>query len=242
MSKEKGVYYKPTSIGERFGRLIVIGDGGWHESPSGKSRVRLVRCKCDCGKDVTVVLQNLKSGRTKSCGCLQIENTIKSCRKYNTFEIVGEDCICHCENGDFICDAEDYDLIKDRFWAISKEEYAFTNTKGNGRVVRAHRLIMKCENGEIIDHIDGDRANNKKSNLRVCDATQNSQNRKVTSFNKSGKIGVSYNKRDDRYVAYIQIKGKMKYLGQYRNIEDAITARITAEEKYFGEFAPKYDK
>ena len=58
--------------GDRFGRLTVIRSAGPHVFPSGQ-RVRRYRCECECGRQTTVMLWNLRNGNTQSCGCLQHE-------------------------------------------------------------------------------------------------------------------------------------------------------------------------
>lgn len=59
--------------GQRYGRLVIEGDAGWHLYPSG-FRKRLVRCRCNCGKEATCYLAALRSGNTRSCGCLERRN------------------------------------------------------------------------------------------------------------------------------------------------------------------------
>lgn len=56
--------------GQTFGRLAVLGPAEDHVSPSGRRYVRWL-CRCECGNQVTVMGKNLKSGVTRSCGCLQ---------------------------------------------------------------------------------------------------------------------------------------------------------------------------
>ena len=60
--------------GQTFGRLTVSDRADDYVSPSGRRLVQW-RCKCECGKDVVVLGNNLKTGRTQSCGCLQAELT-----------------------------------------------------------------------------------------------------------------------------------------------------------------------
>ena len=87
-----------------------------------------------------------------------------------------------------------------------------------------HRIIFLYHNGympNFIDHIDGNPLNNKIENLRVCSQRENSQNAKLSKSNVSGVKGVCWVKRDKRWLAKLQIKGKNKYLGHFSNILDA---------------------
>lgn len=115
---------------------------------------------------------------------------------------------------------------------------AFTHTVTGYRTGRllghsylAHKLIFKILHGTEpteIDHIDGDRQNNKPDNLRAVTRNENMQNRKTPSSNKSGAMGVCYFKRTSRWCAYISINGKRVHLGFFKDIADAIAARQTA--------------
>lgn len=60
--------------GRRFGRLVVIGRAPNYLSPGDSVMTTRWTCVCDCGKTVVALKNNLKSGRTKSCGCLRREN------------------------------------------------------------------------------------------------------------------------------------------------------------------------
>ena len=105
-----------------------------------------------------------------------------------------------------------------------------------GEIYRAHRLAWIIMTGEIpdgeIDHIDGDRSNNRWDNLRLVDRKQNKQNLGKPVNNKSGHIGVMWYKAGQKWHAQITINGKTKHLGYFERIEDAIAARKEAEDFY----------
>ena len=95
-----------------------------------------------------------------------------------------------------------------------------------GYLVRAHRLAFLIMTGNwpnlMIDHIDGNKQNNKWSNLREVDNRTNSENRKKASKNNScGFAGVSFHKSSGKYQASIFSNGKEMYLGLFDNPEDA---------------------
>ena len=109
----------------------------------------------------------------------------------------------------------------------------------------AHRLAYYMYHGvdpleKCIDHIDGDKANNKIDNLRLASYVQNQMNRvNLLSNNTSGYTGVSWNKKLKKWTAMIQVNKVYKYLGLFTNKEDAIKVRREAEIKYFGDFRGK---
>lgn len=105
----------------------------------------------------------------------------------------------------------------------------------NDALYLAHRIIWRMVYGiepEIVDHINGDRTDNRITNLRDVDPTASVRNTKRPSHNTSGHSGVSYDSRRNKWAAYITLADKKKSLGSFDAIEDAITARKAAESKH----------
>ena len=100
----------------------------------------------------------------------------------------------------------------------------------------AHRVAWALFYGEWpkeqIDHIDGNRTNNKISNLRAVSQAENSKNVKLTEANTSGTVGVYWYKRKNKWCAEIVCDYKKIRLGYFDEIQDAIAARKQAEKKY----------
>lgn len=93
-----------------------------------------------------------------------------------------------------------------------------------------HRLIMgKPSTGCVVDHINTDKLDNRKKNLRFVTHAQNKMNKKVR--------GYSWHKNRDKWQARIRLNNKVIHLGYFINEQDAIDARRNAEQKYFKEFA-----
>jgi len=90
--------------------------------------------------------------------------------------------------------------------------------------------------GMMMDHIDGDRANDKWSNLRLATPQQNARNRRPCKRNKSGKVGVCVGIDPDKWTAHITVNDKTTVLGSFECIDDAIAARCKAEKHLFGAF------
>lgn len=103
----------------------------------------------------------------------------------------------------------------------------------NGVLHYAHRVIWKLVHGHIgdmhIDHINGDRTDNRLANIRAGSRSQNQRNLPQMAHNTSGHTGVTFNRRDKKWKAQIKMFGKNKHLGAFHNIEDAISARKKAE-------------
>lgn len=104
----------------------------------------------------------------------------------------------------------------------------------NGKRYLAHRLIWVMTHGEWpgeIDHINGDRADNRLCNLRAVNRQENLRNLARRSDNTSGYTGVSYSKRDGVFIAYITIDGRAKVIGRYATADKAAEARAKAQSE-----------
>lgn len=88
-----------------------------------------------------------------------------------------------------------------------------------------------------LDHCDGNASNNAIGNLRPCDRSQNNANQRLSKRNQYGVKGVTYVARLSKWVAQIQIKGEVKYLGCYLTMEEAHQAYMAASREHFGNFA-----
>lgn len=112
--------------------------------------------------------------------------------------------------------------------------------KVDGRHYHAHRLAWLYMMGAFppltIDHIDGDPDNNRFENLRLATPSQNQMNVRRRVDNWSGKRGVSFNRKTNRWVAYIQVDKRHRHLGGFETFAQALTARLNAEREFYGEF------
>lgn len=106
--------------------------------------------------------------------------------------------------------------------------------------VLAHRLAWLLMTGEwpsgVVDHIDGNRKNNKWSNLRDCTHAENCRNRGAGKNSKSGIKGVSWHKASRKWRVQVGIGGRNVNVGYFDDIEQARTARDAATTRYHGEF------
>lgn len=105
----------------------------------------------------------------------------------------------------------------------------------------AHRLAWAHYFGAFptgqIDHINGDKADNRIANLRLASPSQNKANTKAQKNNGHGSKGVFWSKKDGRWIARIQKSGIRRSLGSFLSYDAAVSAYETAAREMFGEFA-----
>ncbi len=126
-------------------------------------------------------------------------------------------------------------LVEQYKWYVLKTGYAARTVRNPKRMVYMHRVIAAVPDKKVVDHINGDILFNACWNLRIVSQEQNIANARNWRHNTSGSRGVAWHKQQKCWRAYINIKGKQISLGLYKEKEDAIKARTTAEEKYWGE-------
>lgn len=168
-------------------------------------------------------------------------------KQYNQYKLNLEDehglyGIGYCSNSsrEFYFDMDDYDKIKDYCWyeLFKSDMYSIPATRDLS--TKKHKLIHHIIIGKYYDHIDRNPFNNRKYNLRKATPLDNSRNHSLRKDNKTGFIGVIWDKENDKWLSYIRVNNKHKNLGRFVDKNDAIKARLQAELKFFGpEFAPQ---
>ena len=136
-------------------------------------------------------------------------------------------------NGEtFLIDYEDFEKVSKYFWTYSTG-YAVRNKNRQPM----HRFVLglgKAERYKIeVDHINGNRLDNRKSNLRIVTRQENMYNKSEYKNNTSGVKGVKWNKDRQKWQVQINHNKKRIHLGLYSDLEEAKQVRLQAEEKYF---------
>lgn len=105
-------------------------------------------------------------------------------------------------------DDDDYKKFNHLVWHLSDTGYAVRRT--NGETVRLHRLIVNCPEGLVVDHLNGDKLDCRKSNMRVCTQAENNRNHHDTK-------GYCYDKSKKKWM----VRYKNKFWGRYNTEEEA---------------------
>jgi hypothetical protein len=119
----------------------------------------------------------------------------------------------------------------------SLTDKGYLRSSVGGKSYRVHRLVFLYHHGYMptqVDHIDGNRMNNRIENLREATSSQNNQNRKATS--SSGLKGVVWHKQSKKWVASICVNRKSVHLGSFISIEEAALVANKARQLAHGEF------
>lgn len=139
----------------------------------------------------------------------------------------------------FFIDEENYETVKNYTWRESDSGYIETHI--NGKRYFQHRFILFGFNREvnlkngIVDHINQNKRDNRKNNLRITSNSVNQLNRGLRKDNKSGYTGVSYCNRDDVFKASISRNNEGIELGTFKSFEEAIKIRQQIERNLYSE-------
>jgi hypothetical protein len=132
-----------------------------------------------------------------------------------------------------LVDDIDFDRLNESAWRVSSTGYV---VRGN-RSLKMHREILALALGDArqVDHINGNKLDNTRANLRMCTSAQNKFNTRRRSDNTSGFKGVSA--VNNVWIAMIRANGKRHYLGQYKTPEEAHEVYSLWADMLHGEFA-----
>ncbi len=194
-------------------------------------------CLCVCGARKKVSGSHLSLKKSQSCGCLNREGI--HFLFFFSLNIILIDSIMKIplNNGSMaIIDPEDFPKIKDYTWRIDSTGYASTTI--DKKPVRMHRVVAPVKPNLVVDHINRNKLDNRRSNLRVVEHKINIINHNLFHKNTSGCSGVSFNKRLEKFESYITIDCKKIHLGffsekmkAFEESEKAIKERKDLYEK-----------
>lgn len=140
-----------------------------------------------------------------------------------------------------LVDDEDFNLVNETEWFISGRKYASATKKVGGawKAIYLHKVIMPSKGELVVDHINGDTLDNRKSNLRICTKHQNIINAGKRKDNSSGFRGVYKVKKKgkERWQAKAVLEGRQYHFGYFDSAQEAAEAYKISAKKLYGEFA-----
>lgn len=201
--------------GEVFGELTVLERA---ESKSGRTHWK---CRCSCGRETIVSARNLKCGKTKSCGCMQYV------RKSHYEDLTGQRfgrlfVVCRTEG----------EKKQSNLWHCRCDCGTEIDVSGN-ELIYGNCKSCGCLKKEVWKNIP--------NQLHRVDGTclEWLEKRKYRRDNKSGFRGV-YHTKSGSYRVSIGFKGKRFYLGTYKDYQEAVAVRLSAEEQIHDQFVRAY--
>jgi hypothetical protein len=117
-----------------------------------------------------------------------------------------------------IIDDDDFDRVSKKKWNFDGR---YAMGWHNGKHIRLHKFIMGEKDNLQIDHINEDKLDNRKCNLRFCTRSENIHNKRSSRKNTSGFRGVCWDKERNKWMAYININGKRKTIGRFLDKNEA---------------------
>ena len=164
----------------------------------------------------------------------------------NDFKIINDDyAVMNVYNRknekvkEVLVDIEDVERLQPHKWCMSSNK-EYIGSFINGKQVSLHRFILNYNGKLVIDHINRNTFDNRKSNLRIVTRSQNAMNSCAKSTNKTGIKGVSIsNNTSKKWKAQIFVNGK-GYAEYFETKDEAIQKRKEMELEYHGEFAPSW--
>jgi len=139
-----------------------------------------------------------------------------------------------------LVDAEDLEMLSRWRWSLAGLGYARAYN-GGGRLARRfvymHRLLMLPDPSQEVDHVNGDKLDNRRANLRLCTRAENQHNRIAQANNTSGFKGVHWCSGKSKWRAVIKKDGQSYYLGRFANVYEAALVYGEAAKELHGEYA-----
>lgn len=136
---------------------------------------------------------------------------------------------------------DDDDFCKLKNLTIGVTSHGYVRVTIDKKRPYLHRLVTKAKAEDLVDHINGNRLDNRKSNLRLVSKNQNAQNCSRYINNKSGVKGVYLCKQTGRWRAEIRANNKVFKLGRFETLEEAKKAYDEASKIHHGQYARRTD-
>jgi hypothetical protein len=139
----------------------------------------------------------------------------------------------------FQIDEEDYEAVSHFFWYIGRYPQTSIRVYSNGiyikrKIIKLHHFLLgKAPEGMEWDHENRDKLDNRRFNIRAVTSVVNRRNTNPPRTNQSGFKGVHWDDGRNKWVAQFTILGQVHLISRHTSLEDAVQARLAAEEKYW---------
>ena len=140
--------------------------------------------------------------------------------------------------GHTLVDTIDATLLGQWTWRLSSDGYAVRSETKDGakRTLYLHREVMQAPRGALVDHVNGDRLDSRRANLRLVTPSQNNAN-SVDRPRHSGYRGVYPHRQAQKWVSQISVNGRLRHLGLFNDPAEAARAYDLAARAQWGPHA-----
>lgn len=214
----------------KYGMLTITEEVERYYTCSGKPK-RQFLCKCDCGKEVTVVIGNLRSGNTRSCGCDQARQrklkyglcggSVHHKREYCSWKHMLGRCYDPKEAG------------YESYGGVGVKVCDRWNPSKGGSFSNFYEDMGDRPEGCTLHRVNSVKLYSKDTCI-WADLSHQAFDTKQSKRNTSGRTGVQWDKEKNKWYATICVKRNVKFLGYYEDFEGAVAAREAAELEHFG--------
>ena len=230
--------------GVRFGMLIVK-----ERAYINEHRQSVWTCVCDCGREVSRSIVALRPNVAFSCGCTKrrpaLDKRMALADEANTGRNDGSRLVPLTRGHFAIVDEPDFGAIMANVWHAAEGTSGIwyaerSQSLGRRRYVclSMHREVIAAPIGLVVDHVNGNGLDNRRSNLRLASVAQNAANKFNSPNQRAGRAkGVTWNRSAGRWQAAIGHAGKVHYIGLFGSEEEASSAYDAEASRRFGEFA-----
>lgn len=139
----------------------------------------------------------------------------------------------------FQIDEDDYEAVSRYYWYVDHYGYPGTSIgkwpDPRRRVISLHVFLLGMRDGLEIDHINRDKLDNRRANLRFVTRRVNSRNVGPRATNTSGVVGVHWDRHNQKWRVQIRVGHATHSFGRFPTIDAAIEARRKAEDRFWGE-------
>ncbi len=195
-----------------------------------KGSLRQVEIQCDCGRRKVMAWRDAKYGRIQSCGCI----TIGERGTVDPAAVAGARWIPTTKGKWTLVDEDVYPSVLHLRWSLSGGERAYACSRIGKRFVRLHHLVIgEPPTGMQVDHINGNKLDNRRCNLRFATNSQNCQNKPPGM----GRQWKGLQKYKCGWMARIRTPAGRICLGTFKTEIDAARAYNEAAKRLHGEFA-----
>jgi hypothetical protein len=226
-------FIKEFPTGSKIGKWKIL------DEPSIKTIIYQIKCECSCGSVRYIDLDKIiKNPNIKCLQCFQVGVLLKP----NPEIILENEVIKIPLQGKYshkfvIFDTQDIDLVKDRKWYCKPSvRTCYAKTLISGKFWYAHQILDKSKE-ILLDHIDNDGLNNRRSNLRCCTINQNSVNKTKARGKSSNYYGVSINKKIGKWRSTLFLDYKQIHHRYFDSEIEAALDHDNIAKQIYGEFA-----